>query len=127
MRGDGWSPPAMAAVVCLALLLRARVFGGRGQRLWLIVPALLGLAYLLFALTEGASPAELVGGFLVPLLVIAAAVVGISLWLPGHRPSPVWARAFDLIDLALVVSLLPLAFGVIGLLARVRGMAASIG
>lgn len=125
--GDGWSPPTMAAVVALALLLRARVFGGRGQRLWLIVPGLGGLALLAADLCAGLEPAVFTGAALVPLVAAAAAVIGIGLWLPGARPSPVWARMLDIFDLVLIVSLIPLAFGVVGLLDKVRGMAASVG
>lgn len=125
--GDGWSPPAMAGVVALALLLRARVFGGRGQRLWLIVPGLAGLALLVLTLTAGLDPAVFTGAALAPLVAVAAAVIGIGLWLPGARPSPVWARMLDILDLTLIVSLIPLAFGVVGLLDKVRGMGASVG
>lgn len=127
VRADGWSAPTMGAAVGLALLLRARVFGGRGQRLWLIVPALGGLCLLVAVSAADASPAMLIGWVLAPLVLVAAMVIGVGLWLPEHRPSPVWARTFDLLDIAVIVSLLPLAFGVIGLLSKVRGMAASVG
>ncbi len=125
--GDGWSPPTMAGVIALVLLLRARIFGGRGQRLWLIVPGLAGLALLTVTLCAGLDPAVFTGAALAPLVVVAAAVIGLGLWLPGAHPSPVWARMFDVFDLLLIVSLIPLAFGVVGLLDKVRGMAASVG
>ncbi len=125
--GDGWSPPTMAAVVALVLLLRARVFGGRGQRLWLIVPGLAGLGLLVVVFTAELQPAVFTGAALAPLAATAAAVIGVGLWLPGAHPSPVWARMLDIFDLLLIVSLIPLAFGVVGLLDKVRGMAASVG
>ncbi len=125
--GDGWSPPTMAGVVALALLLRARVFGGRGQRLWLIVPGLAGLALLVFTLTDDLGTGVFTGAALAPLVAVAAAVIGIGLWLPGAHPSPVWARMLDILDLTLIVALIPLAFGVVGLLDKVRGMGASVG
>ena len=44
--GHGWLPRVMCAVLGCALLLRARVFRGRAQRLWLLVPGYGALALL---------------------------------------------------------------------------------
>jgi hypothetical protein len=41
--------------------------------------------------------------------------------LPDHRPSPFWPRAADILDLLIVLSLIPLALGVAGLYAYIRG------
>ena len=58
-----------------------------------------------------------------PLLVVGAAVlVGAGMWLPAHRASPFWGRAAEILDLALVISLIPLALGVTGLFGYVRGL-----
>jgi hypothetical protein len=104
----------MAAVLACALLLRSRAFPGRTQRLCLIVVGYAGLALL----------GALVGGVpaLLALGVGAGVVIGAGMWLPGRRPSPFWGRAADVIDLALVASLVALALGVAGILHSLRGL-----
>jgi type VII secretion integral membrane protein EccD len=112
--GHGALPRVMAAVLSCALLLRSRVFPGRAQRLWLIVPGYAGLALL------GAA----VGG-LTALLALgagAAVVIGAGAWLPAHRPSPFWGRAADVADMSLVAALVPLALGVAGILHYLHGL-----
>jgi hypothetical protein len=104
------------------LLLRARVFRGRAQRLWLQVPGYLALVLLAVG---AAWPGDVLRnvGLIVPLLVIGAAIlVGAGIWLPAHRASPFWGRAAEILDLTLVISLIPLALGVTGLFGYVRGL-----
>jgi hypothetical protein len=48
--------------------------------------------------------------------------VGAGMWLPGHRSSPFWGRAAEIVDLTLVISLIPLALGVAGLYSYIRGL-----
>jgi type VII secretion integral membrane protein EccD len=110
----GVLPRVMAAVLACALLLRSRAFPGRAQRLWLIVAGYAGLALL------GAS----VGGVraVAALAVGAGVVAGAGIWLPGHRPSPFWGRAADVVDLAFVASLVALALGVAGILHSLHGL-----
>jgi type VII secretion integral membrane protein EccD len=110
----GVLPRVMAAVLACALLLRSRAFPGRAQRLWLMAVGYAGLALL------GAA-----AGGLVAVLVLAAAagvVMAAGAWLPGHRPSPFWGRAADVLDLALVASLVALALGVAGILHYLHGL-----
>jgi len=110
----GVLPRVMAAVLACALLLRSRAFPGRAQRLWLMAVGYAGLALL------GAA-----AGGLVAVLVLAAAagvVMAAGAWLPGHRPSPFWGRAADVLDLALVASLVALALGVAGILHHLHGL-----
>lgn len=112
--GHGVLPRVTAAVLSCALLLRSRVFPGRAQRLWLIVPGYAGLALL------GAA-----AGGLAALLALgagAAVVIWAGGWLPGHRPSPFWGRAADVADLVLVAALVPLALGVAGVLNYLHGL-----
>jgi type VII secretion integral membrane protein EccD len=112
--GHGVLPRVTAAVLCCALLLRSRVFPGRAQRLWLIVPGYAGLALLGTA----------AGGFtaLLALGAGAAVVIWAGAWLLGHRPSPFWGRAADVADLVLVAALVPLALGVAGVLNYLHGL-----
>ena len=119
---DGWLPRLTCAVLGCVLLLRARVFRGRAQRLWLQVPGYLALTLLAVgAAWQGAALRNV--GLIVPLLVIGAAIlVGAGMWLPAHRASPFWGRAAEILDLALVISLIPLALGVTGLFGYIRGL-----
>ncbi|GAA2086259.1 type VII secretion integral membrane protein EccD [Actinomadura alba] len=119
---DGWLGPTMSATVAVALLLRSRIFRGRAQRLALMVPGIAGLGVLAVASSIGASQNVVLMAVLAPLLAVAAIVVGVSLWLPDNRPSPFWARAADIIDLLVVLSLVPMALGEVGLFSYVRGL-----
>jgi ESX secretion system protein EccD len=112
--GHGVLPTVMAAVLACVLLLRSRVFPGRPQRLWLIIPGYGGL--VLLGATAGRLSAVLA------LAAGAALVIGAGSWLPGHRPSPFWGRAADVADTLLIVSLIPLALGVAGILSYLHGL-----
>lgn len=121
--GGGTPARVMSAAVACVLLLRARVFRGRAQRLWLLLPGYGGLALLAASasLNDGQQAVLLLT--LAPLLAGAALVMGVGMWLPAHRPSPFWGRAADIIDMLLIVSLIPLALGVAGVFSYVRGLA----
>lgn len=121
--GGGRLAGVMSAVVACALLLRARVFRGRAQRLWLLLPGYGGLALLAVSasLNDGQHAVLLLT--VAPLLAGAALVMGVGMWLPDHRLSPFWGRAADIIDMLLIVSLIPLALGVAGVFSYVRGLA----
>jgi type VII secretion integral membrane protein EccD len=120
--GHGWLPRVMCAVLGCALLLRARVFRGLAQRLWLLVPGYGALALLAVGAARHA-PAGRSIAVIVPLLALAAAVLaGAGMWLPAHRPSPFWGRAAEILDLTLVISLIPLALGVTGVFGYIRGL-----
>ncbi|MEU5876570.1 type VII secretion integral membrane protein EccD [Spirillospora sp. NPDC047279] len=121
---DGWVAPAMAVVVALAMLLRARMFRGRAQKLWMLVPGVTVLAVLAVGtafLTE--SEVVLLAGVLAPTLVVSGIAVGVGMWLPKNRLTPFWGRAGDIIEIMLVVALIPLALGVSGVFDWVRGLA----
>ncbi|HEV2377928.1 MAG TPA: type VII secretion integral membrane protein EccD [Streptosporangiaceae bacterium] len=116
--GHGWLPRVTCGVLGLALLLRSRVFLGRAQRLWLQVPGYSGLMVLAVA----ASHAMTVVVRLAPLVVGAAVLTGVGVWLPRHRPSPFWGRAAEVTDMVLVIALVPLALGVAGVFSDIRGL-----
>jgi type VII secretion integral membrane protein EccD len=118
----GILPRLTCAALGCALLLRSRVFRGRAQRLWLLVPGYGALTALaLAAALQSSQPRGAV--LTVPILVAAAAILtAAGMWLPAHRPSPFWGRAAEIIDMTLVVSLIPLALGVTGLFGFIRGL-----
>jgi type VII secretion integral membrane protein EccD len=117
-----WLGLATCAVLACALLLRSRLFRGLGQRLWLLVPGFGGLVLLAVGEVHGSSQAQHLGLALGPLAAGVAVVVGVGMWLPGHRPSPFWGRMADIADTVLNVGLIPLALGVAGVFGRVRGL-----
>lgn len=120
---DGLIAHVMCVVVACVLLLRSRVFRGLAQRLWLMIPGFGALALLAAGASLHVSQQAMLAVTIGPLLVGAAIVVTVGLWLPNHRPSPFWGRAADIIDMMLIVSLIPLALGVAGVFGYIRGLA----
>ncbi len=118
----GTSGPIMAAVVCLSLLLRARIFRGRSQRSWMLVVGLGGLGLLDLALSMRGTPAEALAMVLPLVLSVAAVALVMAMWLPGHRPTPFWGRAGDIIDMVAIVALIPLTLSVLQVYPKVRGL-----
>jgi type VII secretion integral membrane protein EccD len=119
---DKWSGPVTAAAVSVSLLLRARVFRGRGQRAWMLVAGLMGLGALDIGLALRGSQVMTLAGVLLPLLVLAGVVTGMAMWLPGHRPTPFWGRAGDIVDMIIIISLIPLALAALDVYNAVRGL-----
>ncbi|RJL30028.1 type VII secretion integral membrane protein EccD [Bailinhaonella thermotolerans] len=119
----GWAAIAMSVACGLALVLRARVFEGFGQRVWLIAAGLAGLALpVVVAAARADGP--------VPVLVLMLALfwgavltVALGVWLPEWKPTPFWGRAGDILEFIVIVSLFPLAMAVLDLYAIVRGLA----
>ncbi|MGP4096151.1 type VII secretion integral membrane protein EccD [Nonomuraea sp. KM90] len=118
---DGWVPVVMMVSLSLTLIMRARVFRGLGQRIWLIGSGLAGFAMLALSLV---GSGELVGSLAVAIgvLWLALTSVGIGLWLATGKPSPFWGRAADILDVVLIVQLFPLALGVLEVYTWVRGL-----
>ncbi|HEY6501170.1 MAG TPA: type VII secretion integral membrane protein EccD [Streptosporangiaceae bacterium] len=120
----GLAPVLTAALAC-ALLLRARLFRGRAQRLWLMIPgygALIWLAVTLAGASSAGAARPAAAPVLLALVAAAALVAGTGVWLPGHRPSPFWSRAADVTDTLLIISLVPLALGVAGIFGLLHGL-----
>jgi type VII secretion integral membrane protein EccD len=120
----GWSGPLLAGLASLALLLRARLFPTVAARLPLLIAGLAGIGLTGTAeLTAAASGS-------VRLFGVAAAFVAVVILLATataayrRRPrSPYLARLGDILDVAAVVSLAPVACAVLGLYGRIRGLA----
>ncbi|MGW0801884.1 type VII secretion integral membrane protein EccD [Nonomuraea sp. NPDC002799] len=118
---DGWVPAVMTVSLSLTLIMRARVFRGLGQRIWLVGTGLAGFAMLSMSLFGSGG---IVGSLAVAIgmLWLALSAVGIGLWLAMGKPSPFWGRAGDILDLVLIVQLFPLALGVLEVYSWVRGL-----
>jgi type VII secretion integral membrane protein EccD len=119
---DTWTGPVTAAAVSVSLLLRARVFRGLGQRAWMLIAGLTGLGALDIGLALRGSQIVTLAGVLLPLLILAAVVIGMAIWLPSHRPTPFWGRAGDIIDMIVIISLIPLALATLNVYSAVRGL-----
>ncbi|WP_250904732.1 type VII secretion integral membrane protein EccD [Nonomuraea sp. NEAU-A123] len=117
----GWVASLMTGTLGLTLMMRARVFRGVRQRLWLITVGL--AAFGMLALTLGPK-SGVIGAVAVAIIMLwlALTAVGIGLWLPTGRPSPFWGRAADIVDVILIVELFPLALGVLEVYSWVRGL-----
>jgi hypothetical protein len=116
------SAPWLVAVAAAVVALRARLFFGRAQRVWLLSSAVLGVALLAVTQATGHGQAVQLLAIAAPLLAGAAVVVAVSLNLPGKRLSPFWGRAADIVEALLVVGLVPLALAVLGMYGYVRGL-----
>jgi type VII secretion integral membrane protein EccD len=119
---DGWMAATTAVMLSLVLLLRARVFHGLGQRLWLLCGGLAGLVAVGITQSVGVGTVA-AAAIVMGLLWLAMLVVGLGLWLPTGRPSPFWGRAGDLVDVVVLVALFPLALGVLDVYTWLRGLA----
>ncbi|MBO0804635.1 MAG: type VII secretion integral membrane protein EccD [Nocardiopsaceae bacterium] len=112
--GHGWLTAVTLAAVACAMLLHSRVFRGRIQRLSLLGGGYAGLAWLAIAYTHVVNVAA--------LLAAAGLVVAVGSWLPGHRPSPFWGRAADIVDYLVTVAVLGLGLDLAGVFAFFHGL-----
>jgi type VII secretion integral membrane protein EccD len=119
-RGPGWSGPVLALVAALVMLLRARLFTGLHQRLWLLAGGLAGVA--LVAVRAGAAAGTGAAGLLVPLLLAAAAALAVAMRRPGRRYGPWWPRVGDICELVAVAAVIPVALQVLGVYGYVRSL-----
>jgi type VII secretion integral membrane protein EccD len=117
----GWMAVTMGLAISLALILRARVFRGRLQRVWMIAAGLAGVGVLTLGAIEPREPLTTLTAVVLPLVAATIVTVALGMWLPGNKPSPFWGRAGDILDAIVVVSLIPLALGVLDLYTWIRG------
>ncbi|MEO3810484.1 type VII secretion integral membrane protein EccD [Sphaerisporangium sp. B11E5] len=118
---DGWAARATHVVLALALLVRARVFLGVGQRLWLIGAGTAGLVFFLVSVALVGKDAALL---IAPALLVAGAVAAsMGLYLSTERPTPFWGRAGDVLEFTLIMALFPLTLAVLDVYSWVRGLA----
>lgn len=117
----GWMAVLMGLAISLALILRARVFRGRLQRVWMLAAGLAGVGILAVGGVDPSEPLRTLVAVVLPLVAATILTVGLGMWLPGNKPTPFWGRAGDILDVIVVVSLIPLALGVLDLYTWIRG------
>ncbi len=117
-RAPGWAPPVLALLAALAMLLRARLFTGLHQRLWLLVAGVAGL--VLAAVREGQSHSGY--ALAVPLIAAAGAALGVAVRRTTKPYGPWWPRLGDLGELLVVATVIPVALQVLGVYGYVRGI-----
>lgn len=112
----------LCAIIAAALMLRARFYADRTQRLVLLATGLLGALAVVIATAATADGNGRLLGALGALVLGGAAAVVVALVVPGRPPSPYAARALDIIEIILLVSVIPVAIAVLGGYAYVRGL-----
>lgn len=108
----------------LILLARARFFGSRAQRLWLLCCGSIAVAsagFAFFSLIE--YPLRLVVILGVTLTVAAISVsFGLASSSGDRKQSPVWGRILDIFEVILILGLVPMAVWVSGLYEWIRAI-----
>jgi type VII secretion integral membrane protein EccD len=118
----GVSGAVLVGVAAAALLLRSRLFVTTRQRVPLLFGGLAGFAVLASALVWRSDTGALLG-LLGVTVAVAMLVVTAGATYSTRPPSPYLGRTADLLDTAIVISVIPVACAVLGLYARVRGLA----
>jgi len=119
--GTGASVGMSLALSC-ALLMRARAFEGRGQRLWLFVAGLAGIFLLALAVAASAPTLVVTLVILPGALVAAVTVIGLGVWMPERKATPLWGWLADIGDIVLTLALMPLALAVLDVYMAIRVM-----
>lgn len=122
LRASGPGPVALAVAAALLALLRARAYGGRAPRVWLLGAALAagsGAALVAATHVSGRTGRVVVVGALVVLALVTATVAA----RPERAPSPPRARALDIAEVAVAVATVPLVLWVLGVYSYVRSLA----
>lgn len=111
----------LAAVSAGAMLFRARLFAAVSQRAPLLAAGLAGMGMVGVALAVSAGPTGrlglVVGGLLLALLTVTAGTA-----YTRRAPSPYLVRAVDVLDTAMMLSIVPVACAVLGLYERALGL-----
>jgi type VII secretion integral membrane protein EccD len=114
----------LGALTAAALLLRGRLFPAVAARLPLLASGFVGLALVVgVRFADAGHQVRLVAA----AIALAAAVALLGAAVSARRrpagPSPYLARLVEVLDVAVMVALAPLAFAVLGLYAWVRTLA----
>lgn len=130
--GTRW-PEALALVLGVTTMMRARLFRHTAQVLSLLGAGLISLGLLVLGvalhsqlfLYENMDNASAVDVhtviFGVTIALGAAVLVGVALVVPTRGVSPFWGRILDLVDSLMLCALIPLALAVLDVYAAVRG------
>ncbi|NJQ15711.1 type VII secretion integral membrane protein EccD [Streptomyces bohaiensis] len=113
--GELWASVCGGALLVL-VLLRSRLFKDAAQALIPLVTAVVGVAgagFFLVSALAGRAPALL--GVTLPVALVVALVAGVVGLLSGRRtPNPRALRALDLLEAAVLLSVVPLVLAVWG-------------
>lgn len=116
----GYLGIALAGLVGLLLVTRARSFLGQRQRLPLLTAGAVALGAAVFGLFTELGPALRLVVVLGGLVTTAVVSVTYALVGAGRKISPVWGRALDILEVVLILGLVPLAVWITGLYGWIR-------
>ncbi len=116
----GFSNVMLGVVLGAILLFRARLFTGRGQRYSLLIGSAVAFLGVLLARSAELSDTNRLLAYAVPAVVVAVVLLAISGTVPARQFPPTVSRAADVLESLLVLSVIPLALGVMGLYGAIR-------
>jgi type VII secretion integral membrane protein EccD len=118
---EGLSQLVMAAALSLLLLLHSRGLGNVWQRLFLVIPAVWGVATMVAVEIAATGPP---GDVLIAvgLMAVTAALMIAGWTVPGRRLVPYWGRAAELLHSLIAISMLPLTLWVLGVYGELRAI-----
>lgn len=119
---DGFAGVALAAVIGVVLLARARWFRSRDQRIPLLLAGAVGLGAAAVGGYQPSPPAIRLSVVLVVLLLIGMISIGYGLTRAGRKASPVGGRVLDIVEVLLILAVIPLAVWVSGLYDWIRAV-----
>jgi type VII secretion integral membrane protein EccD len=112
------------ALLGLILLIRARPYLGRSQRVPMIAVGSIGLGLTALGFFDASTPLIRLTAILGGLVVVAIIALVYGLAIAGKRIAPIWGRFLDIIEVILIVGAIPMAVWVSGIYAAVRGIKA---
>jgi type VII secretion integral membrane protein EccD len=115
LRSPTWFAPALIGVAALALVLRARHFRGRTQRLWLLCGGVLCAVLVVVELSLAQDTQLILLAVGLPCLLAAGVLVAWGIWMAGRELSPVWARYGDVLEVLILLGIVPLTVGMLGI------------
>ena len=111
---------ALAVVITLVMLLRARTYANGTQAIALLAAGMVSAAGLVVTWMTRADDAELNLWVFAGLVVLAAAALVLGVVFPRQRFSPVLRRSVDVTEAVLIASVLPIALAVMDLYSTIR-------
>ena len=109
----------LSLILSLLLMLRARPFTSRRERLPSLLGGSIGLGLTAVSVFlgsgQGARLLLAVGG----LVLVAVISLGYGLTVAGRRVAPIWGRLLDILEMLLILAVVPVAAWVCGLYAWV--------
>ena len=120
-RSPQWLCVALAVVLSVAVLLRARMFTVLWQRVPLTICGAAGLAMVLYFRAAHGSPAAHEAGLGV-LFLVAAVLFALARRRPARRLLPIWGHLADLLELWTAVAIVPVTMQILHIFAHLRAL-----